>query len=163
MHRLRHFILVFSFALALCPAPAFTEATGLPFKLYTIKGDFDTVREDIEIAIANRGLVVDHTSHIADMLERTGKDIGATKKIFGKALSLQFCSAAISRRMMEADPRNIIFCPYIVILYTLPANPKTVYAGYRRPPIVGTAESKASLKAVEAMLDGIVREALNLK
>ena len=117
----------------------------------------------MEIAITNRGLVVDHASYIGDMLERTGKDIGATKKIFAKATALQFCSAALSRRMMEADPRNIVFCPYIVVLYTLPADPKTVYVGYRRPSPVGSAASKAALKAVEALLDDIVREALNLK
>ncbi len=130
-------------------------------KLYTTKGSFDDVRQDVEIAITNRGLVVDHVSHISDMLERTGKDLGLPGNIFGKAESLQFCSATVSRRMMQADPANIVFCPYGIVVYTLPKDPKTVYVGYRRPELVGSEASKASLKAVEELLDGIVKEALN--
>jgi hypothetical protein len=114
-------------------------------------------------AITGRGFVVDHNSHISAMLDRTGKDLGATKTVYGKAESLQFCSATVSRRMMEADPANIVFCPYIIVLYTLPQDPKTVYVGYRRPLPVGTGASMASLKAVEELLDGIVKEALNIK
>lgn len=132
-------------------------------KLYTTKGSFDDVRQDVEIAITNRGLVVDHVSHISDMLERTGKDLGLPGNIFGKAESLQFCSATVSRRMMQADPSNIVFCPYGIVVYTLPKDSRTVYVGYRRPEPVGTAASKASLKAVEELLDGIVKEALNLQ
>jgi len=61
---------------------------------------------------------------------------------------------------MEADPRNMIFCPYIVNLYVLPQQPDTVYLAYRRPQRVGSKASKASLKAVEELLDGIVQDAL---
>jgi uncharacterized protein (DUF302 family) len=132
-------------------------------KLYTTKGSFADVRQDVEIAITNRGLVVDHVSHISEMLERTGKDLGLPGNIFGQAESLQFCSATVSRRMMQADPANIVFCPYSVVVYTLPKDPKTVYVGYRRPELVGSPASKASLKAVEELLDGIVKEALNLQ
>jgi len=140
-----------------------SAADNAHLKLYTTKGNFDDIRQDIEIAITNRGLVVDHVSHISDMLERTGKDLGLPGNIFGQAESLQFCSATVSRRMMQADPSNIVFCPYGVVVYTLPKDPKTVYVGYRRPELVGSEASKASLKAVEDLLDGIVKEALNLK
>ncbi len=132
-------------------------------KLYTTRGNFEDVRQDIEIAITGRGLVVDHTSHIGAMLERTGKDLGTTKPIYGDAGSMQFCSATVSRRTMEADPTNIVFCPYIIVYYTLPDDPKTVYVGYRRPLPVGSATSKKSLKDVENLLDGIVKEALSIK
>ena len=132
-------------------------------KLYTAKGDFDSVKEDVVNAITSRGLVLDHNSYIGTMLDRTGKDLGTTKAVYAKAESLQFCSATVSRHMMEADPSNIVFCPYIIVIYSLPRDPKTVYVGYRRPLPVGSQASKASLKAVEEMLDGIVKEALNLK
>ena len=145
---------------ALSPVSA---AGNAHLKLYTTQGKFDDVRQDVEIAITNRGLVVDHVSHISDMLERTGKDLGLPGNIFGQAESLQFCSATVSRRMMQADPSNIVFCPYGIVVYTLPKDPKTVYVGYRRPELVGSAASKASLKAVEELLDGIVKEALNLQ
>ena len=146
-------------------AGAFAAAAAEPshLKLYTTRGDFDTVKQDVEIAITNRGLVIDHTSHIGAMLDRTGKDLGTTKPVYGEAESVQFCSAVISRRTMEADPTNIVFCPYIIVMYTLPQDPKTVFVGYRRPLPVGSETSKASLRAVEDLLDGIVKEALNLK
>lgn len=132
-------------------------------RLYTTKGEFANVKDDLMMAITGRGLVVDHNSYIGAMLDRTGKDLGTTKRVFGQAESLQFCSATVSRRMMEADPANIVFCPYIIVLYTLPQDPKTVYVGYRRPQPVGSEASKASLKEVEALLDGIIKEALNIK
>lgn len=132
-------------------------------KLYSKPGTYEDVKTDIEIAITNRGLVVDHTAHIGAMLERTGKDLGTTKPIYGNAGSMQFCSAVVSRRTMEADPTNIVFCPYIIVYYTLHDDPKTVYVGYRRPVPVGSAASKKSLEDVEKLLDGLVKEALNIK
>lgn len=148
--------------LAGASAPAMAAETA-HLKLYIATGDFDAVKDDLMMAITGRGFVVDHNSHIGAMLDRTGKDLGATKTVYGNAESLQFCSATVSRRMMEADPTNIVFCPYIIVLYTLPRNPRTVYVGYRRPLPVGSEASKASLKAVEELLDGIVKEALNIK
>ncbi len=148
------------YAGTLCVVAAADDAH---LKLYTTKGEFANVKDDLMLAITGRGLVVDHNSYIGAMLDRTGKDLGTTKPVFGQAESLQFCSATVSRRMMEADPANIVFCPYIIVLYTLPNDPKTVYVGYRRPQPVGSAASKASLKEVEALLDGIVKEALNIK
>lgn len=148
--------------LACATAPA-GPAEPDHLRLYTVKRNFDTVKEDIEIAITNRGLVIDHTSHIGAMLERTGRDLGATRPIYGNAGSMQFCSATISRRTMEADPTNIVFCPYIIVYYTLHDDPRTVYVGYRRPQNPGAdPASKATLAEVEKLLDGIVREALNL-
>lgn len=159
----RYAALILSFGLFAGMLPPASAAGPKHLKLYTTQGNYDTVKEDVEIAITGRGLVVDHTSLIGDMLERTGKDLGTTKPVYGKAGSLQFCSATVSRRTMEADPTNIVFCPYIIVIYTLPQDPKTVYVGYRRPLPVGSEASKASLKAVEELLDGIVKEALNLK
>lgn len=132
-------------------------------KLYHKQGNYEDVKFDIELAITNRGLVVDHTSHIGNMLERTGKDLGTTQPIYGNAGSMQFCSAVVSRRTMEADPTNIVFCPYIIVYYTLHNDPKTVYAGYRRPLPTGSAASRKALADVENLLDGIVKEALNIK
>lgn len=160
---MRHIMSAFALLLWL-PAAAAAERVAAPghLALYATKGDFETVKEDVVIAITNRGLVIDHTSHVGDMLERTGKDLGTPKKIYGKAEALQFCSAAVSRRTMEADPVNILFCPYTIVIYTLPRDPKKVYVGYRRPQPAGPATS-AALREVEELLDGIVKEALNLK
>jgi hypothetical protein len=119
---------------------------------YRVSGDFDLVKEDLVLAIQGKGLVIDYTAHIGEMLERTGKDLGATQRLYHKAHALQFCSAAVSRRTMEADPANIAYCPYVITLYALPKDPKTVHIAYRR-----------GLPEVDKLLDAIVREALRLK
>ena len=129
-------------------------------KLYTIEGKFEDVRMDIEMAIVDRGMVINNVSHIGNMLARTGEDIGADKQIFQKAEALEFCSATVSRRMMETDPHNIIFCPYIIAIYTLPAETNKVYVAFRRPLPVGSAESKQSLLAVEKLLEDIIADAV---
>ena len=128
---------------------------------YTSKDDFDTVKNAITEAIAGKGLVINTTSHIGEMLERTGRDMGGAKQIFVKAESIEFCSASVSRKTMEADPHNIVFCPYIISVYVLPKEPKKTYVSYRKPDLVGTAASTASLKEVEKLLRSIIDEALN--
>ena len=133
---------------------------------YAVEGNYEYVRDDLINAITGRGLVIDHNSHVAKMLDRTGKDLGTTKKIFGddQGQTFSFCSSVISRKTMEADPHNILFCPYTIALYTTLAEPKKVFLAYRRPQRADdSAASRAALKEVEALLDGIAREALNLK
>jgi len=128
-------------------------------KLYTVAGKFEDVRMDIEMAITDRGMVINNVSHIGDMLARTGKDLGEDKQIFQKAEALEFCSSTVSRTMMETDPHNIVFCPYIIAIYTLPAESNKVYVAFRRPLPVGSAASRQSLEAVEQLLDDIIADA----
>ncbi len=164
----RYLVLIISiFWLSGCSAAQEPAATGAketsPVVLYSSDNDFEFVTQDIKIAIQNRGLVIDHTSHIADMLERTGKDLGTPKRLYLKGEAYSFCSAVLSRKMMDADWRNIVFCPYSLAVYVTPEEPKRVYAGFRRLPLVGSDSSKAALKEVNNLLDGILREALNIK
>ena len=126
----------------------------------SLQGDFDEVKERVVSAIENRGLVINYTAHVGDMLERTGKDIGRDRRIYLKADVIEFCSAAVSRATMEADPRNIIFCPYTIALYVLPNEPGKVYVTYRKPPATGSAQSIKAMREVGKLLDGLVRDAL---
>jgi hypothetical protein len=65
---------------------------------------------------------------------------------------------------MEADPANVSMCPYTMVVYATAQEPDKVYVTYKRPwRPDGPAASKASLKEVEVLLDGIAREALGLK
>lgn len=136
-------------------------AGGKHMVTYTSKDDFDMVKSAITEAITGKGLVINTTSHIGEMLERTGRDMGGAKQVFVKAESFEFCSATVSRKTMEADPHNIVFCPYIISVYVLPNEPKKTYVSYRKPDLVGTAASKASLQEVEKLLRSIIEEALN--
>ena len=115
-----------------------------------VNGRYDDIRDALIAAIEGRGLVISYTAHVADMLQRTGKDIGASKPIFDKAETFEFCSANVSRKMMEAKPSNIVNCPFSVAIYSLPGDPGKVYLAYRRP-LPGLAE-------VAKLLGGIVAD-----
>ena len=148
-------------AMVLCLAPVIVQAQSVA--RFSTQGDFDSMKDEVLLAIQSRGLVVDHTSYIGNMLDRTAKDVGASKRVYIKAEAIQFCSAVVSRRTMEADPANIAFCPYVIALYVRPDEPGTVHAVFRRISGAGSDASRVSLREVDALLEAIVKEALGLK
>jgi hypothetical protein len=123
-------------------------------------GKFEDVKFDLTNAIIGRGLVIDHTGFIGQMLERTGADVGSTRPLYRNAEYLIFCSAKLSREMMEADPANIGFCPYVIFIYERADSPGEIVVGFREPPERGSAESQRALAAIENLLKDIVVEAL---
>lgn len=129
-------------------------------KIHSVKGQYDEVKERVMFAIENRGIVLNYTARVGNMLERTGKDLGRQQQIYAQAEVLEFCSAALSRDTMEADPHNIVSCPYTIAIYTLPLEPGKVYLSYRRPTAAGMRPSARTLAAVEKLLEDIVSEAL---
>ena len=135
-------------------------ADGDHMSVFTRKGTFADAKEAVEMAITGRGFVINNISHVGNMLERTGKDLGGGKKVFLEAEALEFCSATVSRRMMETDPDNIVFCPYIISIYVLPSKPKEVRVAYRKTQLVGSKQSQESLAAVNELLTEIIQEAI---
>lgn len=157
-------IRAFALALTMGLATPALAADPAPVVSYAQKARFENVRDDLQAAIEARGLVIDFRSQLSAMLERTGADVGSTKKIFADAQAFVFCSAALSRKMMEADPANVAMCPYTITVYATAQQPDTVVVAYRRPLRAGgSAASKAALREVEALLDGLAREALGMK
>ncbi|WP_238371975.1 DUF302 domain-containing protein [Heliomarina baculiformis] len=131
--------------LTLCAAPVVAQdAVTTPFD-----GSFDDATFAVESAIVGNGLVVDYVSHVGEMLNRTGADVGSDIEIFKAADVFLFCSAVVSREVMEADPMNIVHCPYNIFVAET-ADGVTV--GYRSYP-------DGPMKKVEAMLEEIVTEA----
>ena len=124
-------------------------------------GKYADVREDLIMAIGNRGLKVSHVNHISDMLTRTGRAVGDTRRIYGKAEQIEFCKADLSRNMMEADPTNIVFCPFTVSIYTLPGVKGRVFLAYRKPsaPDADLATRRAT-NAVEHLISEIVQDTI---
>ena len=127
--------------------------------LFKTQGTFQDVRDSLQMAIEGKGLKITNTNKIAAMLERTGKDVGSTRQVYEKGEQFEFCSAKISREMMEADPHAIVMCPYIVSVYTIPGD-KTVYVAYRKPGPASKPALKKSLGDVEKLLTEIIQEAL---
>lgn len=135
-------------------------AAGPEVVVRSVKGEFKEVKERVLLAIENRGLVLNYTARIGAMLERTGKDIGAKRQVYRDAELLEFCSARISRDTMEADPRNIVYCPYGIAIYTLPKEAGRVHVAYRRMADGAPEPSRKALEAVDRLLADIVAEAL---
>lgn len=138
-------------AALLAAAPA---AAGEPIT-YSVEDDFDAVAFAVESAIVDEGLVIDYVSHVGEMLERTREDVGSEVRLFSQADIFIFCSAKVSRAVMEADPMNIQHCPYGIFVAERADNPGTITVGYRDYP-------EGPMDAVEALLDGIVKSALGL-
>ena len=154
--------LTFAFLSTLCAIAL--AADPHPVVSYSKKANFDDVRDDLKSAIEGKGLVIDHHSLVNKMLERTGKDVGSARKLYADSQAFVFCSASLSRKMMEADPANASMCPYAITVYATAQAPDMVHVAYRRPwRPDGSAASKAALKEVEALLDGIARASLGMK
>ncbi len=153
-------------SLAFCGAAAAAEmakegAVPPGVTAYVTDAAFDDVSFNMETAILNRGLVIDYVSHIGDMLARTKEDVGGTKDVYfnGNAVSMLFCSANLSRKMMEADASNIAFCPYAVFAYEDEAEEGKVMVGFRRLEETGSDASKAAIAEINGLLTDIVKEA----
>ncbi|MBN8771355.1 MAG: DUF302 domain-containing protein, partial [Thiobacillus sp.] len=68
--------------------------------LFKTQGTFQDVRDALQFAIEGKGLKINHTNKIAEMLARTGPEVGATKQVYVEGEQFEFCSATISRQMM---------------------------------------------------------------
>ena len=139
--------------------PASAQTNESVFRSYKKASAFEDVKFELNNAIIEKGLALDHTGAIGKMLDRTGADVGSDKVIYKNAEYFSFCSARFSRRMMEADPANIAFCPFIVFIYEDAKMPGTTVVGYRRPAIIGNEASQKALTEIDALLDSIAREA----
>jgi uncharacterized protein (DUF302 family) len=141
-------------SIALATALLASTATAQDFKTYTTEEPFEDVTFAIESAIVSKGLVIDHIAHTGEMLERTRADVGSDKVLFLAADVYEFCSAQISRQVMEADPLNFNFCPYGIRIFEQPETAGTVTVSHQT--FSGTMEP------VNALLDSIVKDALGL-
>lgn len=136
-------------AATLLAAPAFAGEVIT----FETNQSFDDVIFGLESAILDQGLVIDHVSHTGDMLERTKGDVGSDITLFTAADIYSFCSAAVSRQVMEADPMNIVYCPYDIFVMVQPDRPDVTVVGFRDYP-------EGSMNAVELLLTEIVEAAL---
>jgi len=140
-------------ALAALAAPALAQDADVV--TYTTDQAYEDVAFGLENAILDEGLVIDHTSHVGDMLERTRGDVGSDVELFEAADAYGFCSAALSRQVMEADPMNVAYCPYHVFIMQKPGSDE-VTIGYRGFP-------DGPMDEVEALLDRIARAAIGME
>lgn len=136
-------------ALVLAPPAWANDLASDQAITYEYDGTFDDATFAVEDAIVSKGLVIDYRSHTGEMLERTKADVGSEVTIFDAADVFLFCSAVVSRQVMEADPGNIVHCPYSI--YVADREGK-VTIGFRDYP-------DGPMQAVEDLLTEIVEEA----
>ncbi|MEP5292222.1 MAG: DUF302 domain-containing protein [Hyphomicrobiales bacterium] len=117
---------------------------------YPFDGSFEDATFGVESAIIGKGLVIDYVSHVGEMLNRTGDDVGSDIKLFEAADVFLFCSAVLSRKVMEADPLNIAHCPYGIFVADREGQ---IMVGYRNFP-------EGPMQEVQSLLDEIVRDAV---
>jgi len=117
--------------------------------VYDFDGSFDDAAFGVESAILSQGLVIDFVSHTGAMLNRTAEDVGSDTPLFENADIFVFCSAVLSRKVMEADPMNIAYCPYGIFVAEREGR---VMVGYRTYP-------DGPMQEVQELLDGIAKEA----
>ena len=147
-------------ALTLAAVLASGPAVAQEIRTYTRKAAYDDVKFELSNAITERGLAVDLHGEVGQMLDRTGADVGSTRKIYAHSEFFAFCSAKLSRAAMEADPQNIGLCPYVVFMYELAGKPGEVVVGYRRPAPAGSDASKKAIGDIDALLDSIAKDAV---
>ena len=112
-------------------------------------GSFDDATFAVESAIVGAGLVIDYVAHTGAMLERTRADVGSDVVLFDGATSYLFCSASVSRQVMEADPMNIVHCPYSIMVLDRDGKVQIGHALFSAP----------SMDPVEDLLSELVEEA----
>jgi len=140
---------ILTLASALVAMMATPVLAGETYTTYAYDGTFDEATSSLESAIIGTGLIIDYVSHSGEMLERTRVDVGSEVHLFDNADIFLFCSARLSRKMMEADPMNIAQCPYGIFVADQGG---AVVIGYRHYP-------EGIMQEVQALLDGIALEA----
>jgi len=131
-------------------------ATAQEMVTYTTDQSYGDVAFGLESAILDRGLVIDSVSHVGEMLERTRADVGSDVVLYKEADAYSFCSATLSREVMEADPMNIAYCPYDIFIAERADTEGEVIIGYRGFP-------EGEMQKIQKLLDGIARAAIGME
>lgn len=142
---------VFAVIAGLAAGPALAAGDDV-FSVTTGNAFADTAQA-VQDAIVNRGYKIDYHGFIGDMLKRTAGDVGASKALYKDAEFFTFCSAVVSRQVMEADIGDIAYCPYVVFVYETVDKPGEVVVGHRKLP------EGAGRDQVNTLLNEITKEA----
>lgn len=162
----RHLVAILAIVFSGLPLMAVAHAeSAAGYKAYVTEGKFEDVMFELTNAIVDRGLLIDYTGHLQNMLDRTSEAVGSattdgSKSPYLEAKYLQFCSAKLSFEAVSADPFNIAICPYVVFIFELKSEPGKIHVGYRRPIAGSSPETSQALGKVEALLNEIAQAAV---
>lgn len=138
-------------AMILAAALAAPPAAAEDVVVHPFDGDVAEAEFVLRTAIEVEGLVIDHTSHVGEMLGRTGADLDLGSSPVGDAaVVMVLCSATVSREVMEVDPANVGHCPYGMFAAEIDGGTVIGHRTY----------GAGSMAPVNALLDRIARAAL---
>ena len=145
--------------LAALPAGA-NEAPERPpvFTKIVEDGNYSDTLEAVKEIIKSKGINIAHTLPPGDMLGRTGPAFGITRPILKEGEIIEFCSAKVSHQLIQANPENIVLCPFVISVYVLSDDPANVRMTYRMPYVMDEA-SQAAVDAMNDLVIGIIEEA----
>ena len=126
-------------------------------KTIVIEGDYKEILSVVKESIKGKGVHIAHTLPAADVLHRTAKAYGISKPAYKEAEIVEFCSAKISHAMSQANPENIVLCPFAISVYVLPDNPSHVYLSTRLPFVIDQ-KSKAAIADMRQLINEIFTE-----
>ena len=141
------------FVLAVLSVTAHADDIAVtPPVTHEVGGSFDDIAFAVENAIVDAGLVIEGRTRVAEMLADADGDPGGAGDPYTHADVYSFCPAAVSRRVMRADPLNIRHCPYAIFLFETPEAPGRITVGRRG--------YGSSMQPVADLLDAIIADAL---
>ena len=170
---MRNTILSLALLFCLCPNYLAAESAKViqnsPAKVYQINGNFSDVKEALIFSIENQGLVVSYIAKAGEMLARTSKVTGDKPAVYRRAENVFFCKATLSDKLVRESPHGVVFCPFVVGIYTLNkpqqspnTNTKTetatdtpVYIRYPRLP-----KNMAISAEIEKLLESVIQETI---
>lgn len=151
-------LVLLSLPMGLALALESVSSASDPVAVYRTDEAYGDVKEYLEMAITDRGMLVTNTLHISEMLQRTAADTGLDKIPYLHAESLEFCSILMSYKMSLAHPANMATCPLTLSIYQTVDEPDQTYIAYRRAKLLGPADQVQ--QELNDLLDGIVSDAL---
>ncbi|MFL0804855.1 MAG: DUF302 domain-containing protein [Agarilytica sp.] len=133
MNHLTKIVLLSVLQLSVYAAAAAPYKTIGPARVFETPGTFAETKENLILAIENEGMVISYTSHASKMLARTAKAAGVTTAVYNDAEIVFFCKAELSHALVQANPHNLVLCPYSIAIYTLTNEKNRVYLSIRDP------------------------------
>lgn len=134
-------------------AAQFDELDGV--QIFSTIATFEDAKDDLLMAIEDKGLVVSYTSHAKLMFDRTKNVTGAKIPVYDNGEIILFCKADLSHDLVEENPHNIILCPYAIAIYVLHTEPERVYLSFRE-----LDKSLKTAKPINTLLAEIINEVI---
>lgn len=149
-------------AAALAPTPVPINAEPRAPEQSTLVHDraaavpYQALRDALQEAIEERGLVVTYVAHTQAMLARTAGVVTRPATQFRTAETLLFCQAETTHALLANSTGNIVLCPYAITVYALRGEPGAAHLAFRPPP------KGADWRALAELLETIVQRAIVL-